>query len=129
MIAVDTSALMAIILDEPQAGACIEVLQAEESLLISAATVAEARIVALRRGVSQEMAALINGLGFTVIDVTGASACRVGEAYARWGKGAHPAGLNFGDCFAYEVAQEKACPLLYVGEDFAQTDVKSALSA
>jgi Uncharacterized protein conserved in bacteria len=129
MIAVDTSALMAVILNEPQAGACIDVLRAEGDLLISAATVAEARIVALRRGVVEEMAALIDGLGFRVIDVTPASARRVSDVYARWGKGVHRAGLNFGDCFAYEVAQENACPLLYVGEDFAQTDLKSALTA
>ena len=47
--------------------------------------------------------------------------------YARWGKGVHPASLNFGDCFAYEVAVAHGCPLLCVGEDFAQTDIDSVL--
>lgn len=123
MIAVDTSALMAIILDEAEAERCSKVLAAEKSVLISAVTVAEALIVAQRRNVGEEMSRLIDGLGFDVLNVTPASARRVAETYARWGKGAHPAGLNFGDCFAYEAAKEHSCPLLYVGDDFAQTDV------
>jgi len=49
------------------------------------------------------------------------------QAYQRWGKGVHPAQLNYGDCFAYELAISQNCPLLYVGQDFAQTDVQSAL--
>ena len=49
------------------------------------------------------------------------------DCYAQWGKGVNPAGLNFGDCFAYEVARSHDCPLLFVGEDFARTDVVSVL--
>ena len=123
MIAVDTSALMAIVLDDPQADACIAALEAEDDLLISAGTVAETLIVAIRRNVGAEMRRLIDGLGFTVVSVTSASATRIARAYEKWGKGVHPAALNFGDCFAYEVAQEHGCRLLYVGEDFAKTDV------
>ncbi|MBG0801061.1 MAG: type II toxin-antitoxin system VapC family toxin [Methylocystis silviterrae] len=126
MIAVDTSALMAIILDEAEAERCSKVLEAEKSVLISAVTVAEALIVAQRRNVGEEMSRLIDGLGFDVLNVTPASARRVAETYARWGKGAHPAGLNFGDCFAYEAAKEHSCPLLYVGDDFSRTDVAAA---
>jgi ribonuclease VapC len=59
--------------------------------------------------------------------MTAASARRIAEAYARWGKGVHPAGLNFGDCFACELAKEHSCPLLFVGDDFAKTDVKRAV--
>ena len=129
MIAVDTSALMAIVLDEPEANACISVLATDEEIVISAGTVAEAQMVAARRNVGQEMEQLIERLGFTVVDVTAASARRVAEAYDNWGKGARPAGLNFGDCFAYEVAKERGCPLLHVGGDFARTDVQSALDA
>jgi ribonuclease VapC len=127
MMAVDTSALMAIVLDEPQAKSCIAALESESDLVISAATVAEALIVAARRNVSDEMARLLNGLGFDVVTVTVGSAQRIADAYARWGKGNDAAGLNFGDCFAYEVARERGCPLLCVGNDFAQTDVRSAL--
>ena len=126
MIAVDTSALMAILLDEASADACIAVIESEDKLLISAGTVAEALIVAQRRDVGEQMTALINGLGFDIQSVTPASARRVAAAYAKWGKGVHPAGLNFGDCFAYEVAKENGCPLLYVGKDFAGTDLASA---
>jgi ribonuclease VapC len=127
MIAVDTSALMAIVLDEPEADACIEVLASEDDLLISAGTMAEALIVAARRNIGEEMARLIDGLGFEIVTVTPASARGIAQAYGRWGKGAHPAALNFGDCFAYEVAKERGCGLLYVGEDFARTDVQGAL--
>jgi ribonuclease VapC len=51
----------------------------------------------------------------------------VADAYARWGKGVDPAGLNFGDCFAYALASETASPLLYVGNDFAATDLQPAI--
>ncbi|MGD9658338.1 MAG: type II toxin-antitoxin system VapC family toxin [Methylocystis sp.] len=123
MIVVDTSALMAIILDEVDAEKCSKVLEAEKTVLISAATLAEALIVARRRNVGEEMSRVIDGLGFDILNVTPAAARRVADAYARWGKGAHPAGLNFGDCFAYEAAKEHSCPLLYVGDDFSRTDV------
>jgi ribonuclease VapC len=127
MIAVDTSALMAILLNESEANACAAALEAEDRLLISAATVAEALIVAGRRNVGEEAARLIDGLGFEIVSVTPASARRVAGAYEKWGKGLHPASLNFGDCFAYEMAKEHDCALLYVGEDFSQTDIEAAL--
>lgn len=127
MIAVDTSALMAIVFNESKADACAAALEAEDRLLISAGTVAEALIVAGRRNVGEEVAQLIDGLGFEIISVTPASARRIAEAYEQWGKGIHSAALNFGDCFAYEVAKEHDCPLLYVGEDFSRTDIEGAL--
>src|ERR1700691_653540 len=127
MIAVDTSALMAIVLNDPRADACIAALEAEDDLLISAGTVAEALIVAARRNVGEEMERLIDGLGFEIVNVTSASARRIAQAYEQWGKGVHPAALNFGDCFAYEVAKEHGCRLLYVGEDFSKTDVEKVL--
>jgi ribonuclease VapC len=127
MIAVDTSALMAILLNEPEADACIAALEREDDLLISAGTMAEALIVAARRNVAEEMRRLIDELGFEVVTVTSASARRIAEAYARWGKGVHPAALNFGDCFAYEIAKEHGCRLLYLGGDFLETDVEGVL--
>lgn len=128
MIAVDTSALMAIVLDEPAAEACMAVLEQQDEIVISAGTVAEALIVSARRNVEKEMSRLIEELGFEIINVTAGMARRVAAAYDQWGKGVHPAALNFGDCFAYAVAKERDCPLLYVGEDFARTDIRSALS-
>ena len=127
MIVVDTSALMAIVLDEPEADACIAALASEDEILISAGTAAEALIVAARRNVGDELAALIDGLGFEVVPVASATARRVARAYRDWGKGVHAAALNFGDCFAYEAAKERSCRLLYVGEDFAKTDIAGVL--
>jgi len=127
MIAVDTSALMAILAKEPKGPLCLDRLNAEEEIVISAGTVAEALIVAGQRNIHEEMTALIEDFGCTIVAVTAASAKRIGDIYRRWGKGVHPARLNFGDCFAYEVAKQHACPLLFVGDDFAKTDVQSAL--
>jgi len=127
MIAVDTSALMAIVLKEPQADACKAALVAEDEILISAGTVAEALIVSARRNVGAEMARIIDELGFEIVTVTPAAARRIAEAYRQWGRGLHSAALNFGDCFAYEVAKERACRLLYVGGDFAKTDIEGVL--
>ena len=62
-----------------------------------------------------------------IVTVTPASARRIAEAYQRWGRGLHPAALNFGDCSAYEVAREHACRLLYIGDDFEKTDIEAVL--
>ena len=120
MIVVDTSALMAIVLDEPEAERCANAIASEKDICISATTIAEALIVAAQRNVGAEMETLIAGLSFEVMPVTEAFARRVADAYAQWGKGNHRAGLNFGDCFAYAAAQELNCRLLYVGEDFTR---------
>jgi ribonuclease VapC len=127
VIVVDTSALMAVLLDEPAAGACMDALSTAEALSISAGTVAEALIVSDRGGVGPEMHRLIDELGFTVAPVTPAMARHVADVYGRWGKGINPAGLNFGDCFAYALANEQASPLLFVGDDFRATDLRSAI--
>lgn len=127
MIAVDTSALMAILLNEPQSDACIAALAAEDEILMSAGTVAEALIVAGRQRLGEEMVSLLDGIDAEVIAVTLAVAERMAQAYSRWGKGVHRASLNLGDCFAYDVAKEYVCPLLYIGDDFAKTDIKGVL--
>ena len=127
MIAVDTSALMAIALKEPEADACKAALAAEDEILISAGTVAEALIVSARRNVDTAGGEDHRPTRVEIVTVTPASARRIAQAYQRWGRGQHPAGLNFGDCFAYEVAKEHACRLLYVGDDFVKTDVEAVL--
>jgi ribonuclease VapC len=115
---------MAIALDEPHADACIGALADADEVLLSAGTLAEALIVAAGKGIAPKMARTVEAFGFTVKPVSEFDARRIGQAYARWGKGMHPAGLNFGDCFAYALAKEQGCPLLYVGKDFARTDVQ-----
>ena len=128
MIAVDTSALLAIALAEESGPACLEALGREEQLLISAGNVLECLIVARHKKVADEISDLLSKLDFQVVAVTNASARRAANAYGKWGKGVHPAGLNYGDCFAYEVATSHACGLLYIGEDFAKTDVRRVLT-
>ena len=127
MIAVDTSALMAIVLDEPPAEACVAALESGGELLISAATVTEALIVSMGRNLQPQMVELLHRLDFNIVAVTGATALRVADAHSKWGRGMNPAALNFGDCFAYEIATTHECPLLYIGNDFSRTDVASVL--
>ncbi|GGE01831.1 hypothetical protein GCM10011390_20830 [Aureimonas endophytica] len=83
MIVVDTSALMAILFDEPEAGACMDVLESAEALMISAGTMAEALIVTDRRGLGVELRRLLDGLGFEIESITPAAARHVADAYAR----------------------------------------------
>lgn len=128
MILVDTSALMALLLSERYADDIANVLASEERVMISAGTLAEALIVADRRGLSEEMEMLLRGIGVEVDNLTSAGARAVADAYAAWGKGVHPAGLNFGDCFAYVSAKSHGAPLLYVGDDFSKTDIASVMA-
>lgn len=118
---------MAVLLNEPLGDDCEAALNAESHLLISAGTLTEALIVAGGRNLRDEMQALIDAGGFEIVPVTSGSARQAANAHAKWGRGAKTAGLNFGDCFAYEVAKANDCPLLYVGRDFIKTDVRSAL--
>jgi len=127
MMVVDTSAVVAIAQKEPQAQTCMEAIIQADVLLMSAGTLTELLIVALRRNFGQDVKKLISDLNFEVVPVTEASAQKAAQAYQQWGKGIHPAGLNYGDCFAYALAIERNCPLLYVGDDLRQTDVLSAL--
>lgn len=127
MIVVDSSALIEIILDAPRADACIAALENAETVLISAGTMAESLIVATGHYAEQPLVSLFERFGFDVIPLTQERAKAAARAYRRYGKGWHPAGLNFGDCFAYVLAKELDCPLLFLGEDFSRTDVKAAL--
>ena len=126
MIVVDASALIAVVAEEPEAAACIAVL-IDNDLIISAATLAEVLIVAKRTRLEPSLRALLEGLAMDVAEVDADFAERSALAYGRWGKGFHAAQLNYGDSFSYALAEMYDCPLLYVGDDFAQTDIRSAL--
>jgi uncharacterized protein with PIN domain len=76
---------------------------------------------------SEAMSRLLEGIAVEIETVSAAGAFAVVEAYSTWGKGTHPAGLNFGDCFSYVTAKVSGSSLLYVGDDFAKTDLHSAL--
>jgi ribonuclease VapC len=127
VIVVDTSALMEVVLDQPEADACIAALERADDAAISAGTLAETLMVAGRRGVGRAMGSLIRDLGVEIVPVTEAAARRASAAYGRWGRGVHPAGLTFGDCFAYGLAEERGCPLLFVGDEFSRTGIASCL--
>lgn len=126
MIVIDTSAIMAVLLDEASAKNITPALT-ENDLCISAGTYAELLIVATARDLAEEVDELITALGVEIVTVDGAGSRAVQVAFITWGKGRHPASLNFGDCFAYALAKDKSLPLLYIGNDFSKTDLLPVL--
>ena len=127
MIVVDTSILMAILRGEASRDASLNALAAETDRRISAGTLVEAYVASEYRGIGDEMVDLISSLEIQAVPVTSETAELARLAFQRWGKGRHPAGLNFGDCFSYALAAQLDCPLLFVGNDFSQTDIASVL--
>jgi len=127
MIAVDSSALMAIALNEATADRCADCLAQSDETVISAVTLAEVLIVAHSRGIGDDLRMLVEGLGIEAIPATETTAEQVAYVYKTWGKGYHRASLNLADCFSYAVAKERNCPLLFVGNDFRHTDIVSAI--
>ena len=127
---VDTSAIIAILRDEPDAGRFIAALAAEPDPRVSAATYLEAAIVvdANRDPVlSGRFDDLVTDAELSIEPVTERQAQIARRAYRDFGKGSgHPAGLNFGDCFAYALARTIGEPLLFKGDDFGHTDVQRA---
>lgn len=128
IVALDGSALFAILLGEAEATACRTAMRAAEKMILSAGSLTELLVVAAGKKVSDEMMDLLDLARPEILPLTEFRARAAAEAYRHWGKGFHPAGLNLGDSFAYALAIEHHCPLLYVGEDFAKTDVPSALA-
>lgn len=119
---------MAILQGEPEAAQCRAVIAEQDEIFIAAPTLTEALIVAAGRELHGEMANLISNLELTVLPFTEGLAYAAVRQYVSWGKGFHPAKLNYGDCFSYATALEQDCPLLFVGDDFAKTDVRSAIA-
>ncbi|MGH6902115.1 MAG: type II toxin-antitoxin system VapC family toxin [Geminicoccaceae bacterium] len=127
---IDTSALLAIIFLEPEARHFARLIQATSKPLLSAANLLEASIlIESRRGIAKRelFDAFVDESGIRIEPVTRAQVLIARDAYRRFGKGKHPAGLNFGDCFAYALAAERSLPLLFKGDDFARTDLRPAL--
>lgn len=126
---VDTSALVAILRGEDDAATFIDALAAARDPRMSAATWVETAVVvdANRDPVlSGRFDDLISAAGIAVEPVTAEHARMARQAYRLFGKGVHPAGLNFGDCFSYALARAAGQPLLFKGGDFALTDVTAA---
>lgn len=127
---VDASAILAILFAEPDAPRFSAAIEAAPDTAMSALNWLEAAIALDRRGTGRqigEFSELLEGLGTEVVPFDAAQAALARRAYATWGKGRHPASLNLADCAAYALACSRAEPLLFKGNDFALTDITSAL--
>jgi len=123
---VDTSALISMLREEPDAEALRTKLAEAPSASLSVGTFLEARIVAARTGNESDLRRLLDAAGATVVAFDERQAEIAYEGFRRYGEGRHPAGLNFGDLFAYALARASDEPLLFKGADFALTDVRTA---
>lgn len=127
---VDSSAIIAILKGEPDADRFTRALLASSSTRMAAATLVEICIVADAFGpiVSARLDELLREAGIMIETVTPSHAVLARAAHRDYGRGSgHPARLNFGDCFSYALAKATGEPLLYKGDDFAHTDIRSAL--
>ncbi len=123
---IDTSALLAILQDEPERRAFNEAIEAADTRAMSMANFVETSIVIESRYGAEgirDLDLFIERAAIDLVDVTLAQGHAARRAFARYGKGRHPAGLNFGDCFAYALATDRGEPLLFKGGDFDKTDV------
>jgi ribonuclease VapC len=122
----DTSALLAILGDEPEAPRYEAAIERDPVRLVSAATLLEAAIVVESRwgpAGGRELDLLIHKAGVEVVPVDAEQVEVARQAYRDLGRGHHPAGLNYGDCFTYALARVSGEPLLFKGDDFARTDL------
>lgn len=125
----DTSAIMALLGREPEAARIGRAVLGSATRRVSAATLVEAGIVVQARfgdDGARDLDLLVAKLALTIEPVTPRQAELARRGFRRYGKGRHPAALNFGDCFAYALARDTGEPLLYKGDDFARTDVTAA---
>lgn len=126
---VDTSAVLAVLFDEPDAERYSRAIAGVERCLMSAANFLETAIVLEARSGSaggHELDLFIEKAPIQIAAVTADHAQAARRAWRRFGRGNHPAALNFGDCFAYALAEETREPLLYKGHDFTLTDIEAA---
>lgn len=126
---IDTSALIAILQNEPEAPRVTAAVDAEPVRRISAAALVETGIVMLSRygeHGEREVDLLVQRAAIDVVAVSEEQAELARGAFRQYGKGRHPAGLNFGDCFSYALAAALDEPLLFVGDDFSKTDIRVA---
>jgi ribonuclease VapC len=129
-VVIDTSAVLAILLAEPDAEAFARAIENAETRRISAANYLEAALVMDNRGdavAGRGFDLFFRRAGIAIEPVTLEHAAIARQAYRDFGKGQRAAGLNFGDCFSYALAKAVDEPLLFKGRDFVQTDVESAL--
>jgi ribonuclease VapC len=128
MIVIDTSAMIAILRDEPERRAFTEAIEQAEQCLMSAVSFVESSmIMEARNGYAGlqyfDLFILKAGIAIETVDAEQAKAAR--KAFSKFGKGRHKASLNFGDCFSYALAKITGAPLLCKGNDFNRTDIKT----
>lgn len=128
MIVVDTSALVAIVLGEPELERFSAILSRGPAAASAAAVTEAAMVLHARQGADavQDLRLLVTRADIDVRPVDAELAWAAHAAWERFGKGRHPAGLNFGDCFSYALARQLGVPLLFKGDDFSQTDLTPA---
>ena len=125
---VDSSAVLAILFGEPDARRHAAAIMTAYPCRMSIANVLEASIAVERRGgdtAAHDLDTLLESAEIELVPVTVEQFEAARQAWRRFGKGNHPAALNFGDCFAYALAKTTGEPLLFKGGDFAQTDIDS----
>ena len=126
-VVIDTSALLAILLGEPERGKFLQLLSESETRLLSAANALETAIVVeSRRGeaAGRELDLFLHRTKIEIVAVDAEQFSIARFAWRKFGKGRHPAALNFGDCFAYALTKTSSEPLLAKGEDFQRTDLQ-----
>jgi len=127
---IDTSAVIAILLAEPERGVFADILFSEPTRAMSAIAYYEAALVMAAKKRTLRAAALVDDfvrdMAVDVVMVTMEDAVTVREVYFKYGRGYHPAALNFSDCFSYALAKARNEPLLFKGNDFSETDVMPA---
>lgn len=129
MIVADSSAPVAVVLGEPDAEVFRDVL-GTGVIALSAASLTETRMVVESRAgmdATRDLDLLVADAEIDVVAYDSVHAAAAHAAWRRFGKGRHPASLNLGDCMAYATARLAGAPLLFKGDDFAQTDIASAL--
>jgi ribonuclease VapC len=128
----DTSGILAVLFDEPERPAFTLLIEADPIRLMSAGNLLEcALVVEARRGepAGRELDLLLHRAEVQVVPVDSEQVTLARSAWRRYGKGRHPASLNFGDCFAYALAAVSGQPLLFTGQDFRQTDIAAVNDA
>jgi ribonuclease VapC len=128
-IAVDTSALIAMHFEEPGSDSLFERVINAKAVVVSAPTILETAMVLSRRFPADPRPALtrdLKAINAQIVPVTETHSEIAIQAFIRYGKGRHPARLNFGDCLSYAVASLAGIPLLYTGDDFSKTDIEAA---